>query len=64
MKFGTRAAEKHIIKTGLKESQHFAEHHRDLIQRFGRFPHRNVLLGRTSSAEELVYLSSDEAFTG
>lgn len=53
-----------FTNAGLKESQRFAEHHRDLIQRFGRFPHRNVLFGRTSSVEELAYLSSDEAFTG
>ncbi|MCU7860189.1 MAG: DUF924 domain-containing protein, partial [Candidatus Thiodiazotropha sp. (ex Lucinoma kastoroae)] len=39
-------------------------HHRNLIQRFGRFPHRNALLGRVNSAEELTYLSSKEAFIG
>ena len=30
----------------------FARRHRDVIARFGRFPHRNALLGRVSSAEE------------
>ena len=34
----------------------YAERHRDVIQRFGRFPHRNALLGRESSAEELAFL--------
>jgi uncharacterized protein (DUF924 family) len=34
----------------------FAVLHRDIIARFGRFPHRNKLLGRTSSAEEQRYL--------
>ena len=29
-----------------------AKHHRDIIARFGRFPHRNAVLGRTSTAEE------------
>ena len=34
----------------------FARRHRDVIARFGRFPHRNALLGRASTAEELQYL--------
>jgi uncharacterized protein (DUF924 family) len=36
----------------------FARRHRDVIARFGRFPHRNALLGRVSSAEELAFLQS------
>lgn len=34
----------------------FAERHRVVIARFGRFPHRNATLGRTSSAEESAFL--------
>lgn len=34
----------------------FAEEHRDIIERFGRFPHRNDILKRESTAEELAYL--------
>ena len=34
----------------------FARLHRDVIARFGRFPHRNAALGRVSSAEELSFL--------
>ncbi len=34
----------------------FARRHRDVIARFGRFPHRNAALGRVSSAEELAFL--------
>ncbi|MCA8966423.1 MAG: DUF924 domain-containing protein [Planctomycetes bacterium] len=34
----------------------FAVLHRDIIARFGRFPHRNAILGRESSAEELEFL--------
>ncbi|MDR6889919.1 MULTISPECIES: DUF924 family protein [Variovorax] len=37
-------------------TQRFAVLHRDIIARFGRFPHRNKLLGRTSSTEEQRYL--------
>jgi len=42
----------------------FAEHHRSLVQRFGRFPHRNAILGRVSTPDEIAYLASEEAFTG
>jgi uncharacterized protein (DUF924 family) len=36
----------------------YARHHRDLIVRFGRFPHRNAILGRTSTAEEQAFLDA------
>lgn len=36
----------------------FAVLHRDIIERFGRFPHRNAVLGRISSQAELDYLTS------
>lgn len=36
----------------------FAIKHRDIIAKFGRFPHRNALLGRSSTSEELQYLQS------
>jgi uncharacterized protein (DUF924 family) len=41
---------------GLDNNLRFARHHRDIIQRFGRFPHRNAALGRESTSEELAYL--------
>lgn len=34
----------------------YAVRHHDIIARFGRFPHRNRILGRTSTAEELAFL--------
>ena len=34
-----------------------AEGHRNIVKRFGRFPHRNRILGRTSSEEELQFLN-------
>jgi uncharacterized protein (DUF924 family) len=49
---------------GLASNARFARHHRELIRRFGRFPHRNKALGRASTPEELGYLASREAFTG
>lgn len=38
---------------------HFAELHRDIIEQFGRFPHRNQLLGRKNTPEEDEYLAGD-----
>jgi uncharacterized protein (DUF924 family) len=41
----------------------YAERHRKLIERFGRFPHRNEVLGRASTKEEDAYLrEGGEAF--
>jgi uncharacterized protein (DUF924 family) len=37
----------------------FAELHKDIIDQFGRFPHRNKLLGRENTPEENEYLASD-----
>ena len=37
----------------------FAELHKDIIDQFGRFPHRNKLLGRENTSEEDAYLASD-----
>lgn len=34
----------------------FAIRHRDIVERFGRFPHRNALLGRPSTPEEIEFL--------
>ncbi len=34
--------------------------HKDIIDRFGRYPHRNAQLGRVSTAEELDYLNNNE----
>ena len=37
----------------------FAHRHRDIVARFGRFPHRNVLLGRISTPDEEAFLKED-----
>ncbi|AOU97224.1 hypothetical protein BI364_03730 [Acidihalobacter yilgarnensis] len=49
---------------GLLDNLKFAKHHREIVRRFGRFPHRNALLGRVSTQEEHAYLNSEEAFKG
>jgi uncharacterized protein (DUF924 family) len=35
-----------------------AQHHRDIVRRFGRFPHRNAILDRPSTPEEVEYLAN------
>lgn len=45
-----------FTKLGNKESLHFAELHRDIIKKYSRFPHRNKILGRESTAEEIEFL--------
>jgi uncharacterized protein (DUF924 family) len=37
----------------------YAERHADIIRRFGRFPHRNPILGRATTPEEQAYLDAD-----
>lgn len=36
----------------------YAVRHREIIARFGRYPHRNAVLGRESTPEEVAYLDS------
>jgi uncharacterized protein (DUF924 family) len=43
-------------ETGLTDPLPYPQRHRDVIGRFGRFPHRNDILGRASTAEELAFL--------
>nr|WP_037037394.1 DUF924 family protein [Pseudovibrio sp. JE062] len=43
---------------GDQDTYHYALIHMDVIRRFGRFPHRNEVLGRTSTPEEVEFLAS------
>ena len=43
--------------TGLDDPLDWAVRHAEVIRRFGRFPHRNAILGRASTPEELEYLA-------
>jgi uncharacterized protein (DUF924 family) len=47
---------KQLAADGLTEPLAWAIKHRDVVARFGRFPHRNALLGRVSSPEEEAFL--------
>jgi uncharacterized protein (DUF924 family) len=44
-------------QTGLDEPLPWTIRHRDVIRRFGRFPHRNEILGRPSTPEEIAFLA-------
>jgi uncharacterized protein (DUF924 family) len=49
-----------LFKTlGNADLLHWAELHADIIRRFGRFPHRNAVLGRATTPEEKTYLDND-----
>jgi uncharacterized protein (DUF924 family) len=45
--------------TGDADLLRWAELHADIIRRFGRFPHRNAVLSRTTTPEEQAYLDND-----
>ena len=42
---------------GMEDNLNFELRHKEIVDRFGRYPHRNAVLGRTSSALELAFLS-------
>lgn len=48
---------------GDEDSLKWARHHRDIVARFGRFPHRNAILGRESTEEETAFLK-ESGFRG
>jgi len=39
----------------------YARRHRDVVARFGRFPHRNAVLGRANTGDEDAFLAENEA---
>jgi len=47
------------LRRGFEHSAGQARAHRDVIARFGRHPHRNAVLGRTSTQAELEYLATE-----
>jgi uncharacterized protein (DUF924 family) len=47
---------------GNEDNEKYAAEHRDIIARFGRFPHRNEVLGRPDRPEELDYLKTAKRF--
>lgn len=49
-----------FAEPGLEKQTDFARDHAAVIERFGRYPTRNAILGRTSTPEELEYLSQPD----
>ena len=50
------------LKERLQGNLDFAQQHLDIIERFGRFPHRNAVLGRVNSPDEAAYLTDGPRF--
>lgn len=48
-----------FTELGIPDGMKYARHHHGVIERFGRFPHRNSILGRRSTAEELEFLKTE-----
>lgn len=57
---GAAGAVEEVLGT-IRSYLDYAERHRDVIRSFGRFPHRNAILGRASTPAELEYLAQPGA---
>lgn len=51
-------AERLFTALGIQDNLDFERRHKAIVDRFGRYPHRNAVLGRASSAEELAFLET------
>jgi uncharacterized protein (DUF924 family) len=45
-----------LMKDFDAEQRDYAQRHHDIVERFGRFPHRNAILGRESTPAEIEFL--------
>jgi uncharacterized protein (DUF924 family) len=52
-----QVAEQLFKANGIQSNHDFELRHRAIIERFGRYPHRNAILGRESTDEELAFLA-------
>ncbi|MFC3079829.1 DUF924 family protein [Phenylobacterium terrae] len=53
-----RLCKAHMDETGDAETLKWAELHREIIEKFGRFPHRNPCFGRTTTPDEQAFLDA------
>jgi len=51
-----------FTQLGDRENLGYAQRHKEIIDRFGRFPHRNAVLGRVSTPEELQFIATHRGF--
>jgi len=50
------------LALGDDDALRYARLHQEIVDRFGRFPHRNAILGRPSTAEEIEFLKAGRGF--
>ncbi|KAL3780701.1 hypothetical protein HJC23_003526 [Cyclotella cryptica] len=50
-----------FAQDGLENAANFEKKHRVIIDRFGRYPHRNEILGRESTPEEIAFLKEPDS---
>ena len=55
-------AAKWFEEPGLERRKKYELQHREIIERFGRYPHRNRVLGRTTTPEEEAFLKEHPGF--
>ena len=55
------SARKLFEANGDPQTMEFERRHREIIERFGRYPHRNSILGRQSTEQELEFLKQPES---
>jgi uncharacterized protein (DUF924 family) len=51
-----------FTQLGLADNLDYAHRHKNIIDRFGRFPHRNSVLGRESTTDELQFVATHRGF--
>ncbi len=51
-----------FTQLGERDNLGYAHRHKEVVDRFGRFPHRNEVLGRTSTPEELQFIATHRGF--
>ncbi len=51
-----------FTQLGARDNLDYAHRHKAVIDRFGRFPHRNEVLGRGSTPEELQFIATHRGF--
>jgi uncharacterized protein (DUF924 family) len=54
-------AVKLFSEPGLARNLEFELKHKAIIDRFGRYPHRNAVLGRVSTSDELAFLNTPDS---
>ena len=56
------SADNELFRDRLDASVKFAKDHMKIVEKYGRYPHRNAVLGRQSTEEELEYLKNAETY--